>query len=85
MGLKRRPASPDTASPPPVDLDVAVKAFPPDERNWLRVTSMTEEGSLVVLGCSGNGKGDHIAHLAQMSVTVLPRLIERWKTSGGSD
>jgi hypothetical protein len=50
LGLKRRPASPDTASPPPLDLDVAVKAFPPDERNWLRVTSATEEGPRADVG-----------------------------------
>ncbi len=85
LGLKRREASPDKASPPPVDLDVIVKAFPPDERNWMRVTSDTEEGSLVVLGCRGKGKGDHIAHLAQMSVAVLPRLVQRWKSSGAPE
>ncbi len=82
LKLPRRPASPETASPPPVDLEVIVKSFPAGERNWMRVTSATEEGSFVVLGCGGKHKGDHIAHLAQMSVALLPRLVERWKPSG---
>lgn len=85
LGLTRQPVSPETASPPPVTVDAIVKTFPPDERNWMRVTSVTEEGSLVVLGCRGKGKGDHIAHLAQISVAVLPRLVQRWKPSGGSE
>jgi hypothetical protein len=37
------------------------------------------QGNLHVLACQGNGKGDHIAHLAQMSVSVLPPLIARWR------
>jgi hypothetical protein len=85
LGLKRVTASPETASPPPITIDVIVRAFPPDERNWMRVTSVTEQGSLVVMGCKGKGKGDHIAHLAQISQTVLPRLAERWKSTGAAE
>jgi hypothetical protein len=84
LSLKRNSVSPDTASPPPVEDEVILKTFPPDERNWMRVTSATEEGSLVVLGCKGKGKGDHIAHLAQVSVTMFPRLVERWKVGGSN-
>jgi len=79
LSLEREAVSPDTASPAPVDLSVAKRAFPSGERNWLRVTSQAHRQSFFLYGCSGKGKGDHIAHLAQMSVTVLPPLYERWK------
>jgi len=78
LEIEREPA-PASASPPPVALPVAKRAFPSGERNWLKVQSRAQSGELVVLGCAGDGKGDHIAHLAQMSVTVLPPLRERWR------
>lgn len=79
LSVEREPASPEAASPPPVDLPVATRAFPSGERNWMQVVTRVEQGNFSVYGCTGNGKGDHIAHLAQMSVTVLPALRERWK------
>jgi hypothetical protein len=79
LSLERQPVSSDAASPPPVDLKVAKMAFPSGERNWLRYVTKAEKKDFHVYGCAGNGKGDHIAHLAQMSVTVLPLLRERWK------
>ncbi len=79
LALERRAVEPGVASPPPVDLPVAKRAFPTGERNWLNVVSEAHANDLHVYGCTGEGKGDHIAHLAQMSVTVLPRLRERWK------
>jgi hypothetical protein len=79
LSLRRQVVAPESASPPPVELGVAKRAFPDGERNWLRVESQVQEGSFHLYGCSGGGKGDHIAHLAQMSVTVLPPLRERWK------
>jgi hypothetical protein len=79
LSLERQTVAPESASPPPVDLTVAKRAFPTGERNWLRVVSEVHHEALYVYGCAGNGKGDHIAHLAQMSVTVLPPLRERWK------
>ena len=78
VSLKRQPVSGD-ASPPPVNLKVAKMAFPSGERNWLRYVTKAQKKNLYVYGCAGNGKGDHIAHLAQMSVTVLPLLRERWE------
>ena len=69
-----------------VDLPVAVRAFPSGERNWLQVASQAKKGHFALYGCTGKGKGDHVAHLAQMSVTVLPPLVERWQpdASGSS-
>lgn len=81
LEVERKEVSPDEASPPPSELEEAKKAFPSKDREWMRVTSEARRGSMLVLGCSGEGKGDHIAHLAQMSVTVLPKLRERWKES----
>jgi len=79
LSVPREKVDPDEASPQPVELLVARNAFPTGERRWLRVTSEARSGNLYVYGCEGNGKGDHIAHLAQMSATVLPPLVERWK------
>lgn len=85
LSLKRTPVAPGSASPPPVDIPVAKRAFPERERNWLNVVSRTQEGDFYLYGCTGKLKGDHIAHLAQMSVTVLPLLRERWHETASSD
>jgi hypothetical protein len=79
LDVKRQKVDPIDASPEPVDLPVALRAFPSGERRWLRVISEAHEGNLHVYGCTGKGKGDHIAHLAQMSATVLPHLARRWR------
>jgi hypothetical protein len=79
LGLERRPVTSADASPPPVKLRSAVFAFPEGEKRWLSIASEVRQGGLTVLGCTGNGKGDHIAHLAQMSETVLPPLVARWR------
>jgi hypothetical protein len=68
-----------SAQPPHVTFPLAVSAFPSKERRWLTVKSAAHVGNFHVLGCTGDGKGDHIAHLAQMSVTVLPELKKRWQ------
>lgn len=68
----------EASSPPRVTLAPALAAFPAREQNWLRVKTVAHRGKLHVYGCAGNGKSDHIAHLAQMSVTVLPELVKRW-------
>jgi hypothetical protein len=79
LDLRRETVTSDTASPPPVELSVAKRAFPDKERNWLQVVSRAERRHFHLYGCTGTQKGDHIAHLAQMSVTMLPPLIERWR------
>lgn len=79
LGLTRREVSDPARSPAPVNLPVALNAFPTGERRWLTVTSEVREGDLYVLGCRGKGKGDHVAHLAQMSTSALPLLVARWR------
>ncbi|HEY6728364.1 MAG TPA: hypothetical protein VI197_30345 [Polyangiaceae bacterium] len=78
LSLKRTAVT-GNASPPPVDIPVAKRAFPDGERNWLNVVSQAHEKDFYLYGCTGKLKGDHIAHLAQMSVTVLPLLRDRWQ------
>jgi hypothetical protein len=65
-------------SPPKVKFKAAVNAFPISKRRWLRSRTESHAGNFHVYGFAGNTKEDHIAHLAQMSVTVLPKLKERW-------
>ena len=57
----------------------AVKAFPAAKPKWLKPTSEVHEGDFHVFAYSGRTPEDHIAHLAQMSESVLPRLKDRWK------
>jgi hypothetical protein len=76
LGVDREPSG---ESPPPVDFDVAVKAFPADGRRWLEARSAAHKGGFYLYGYEGKTAEDHIAHLAQMSVTVLPKLRERWE------
>ena len=45
LSLERQAVAPDSASPPPVDLKVAKRAFPTGERNWLRVVSKAQQES----------------------------------------
>lgn len=77
LTLERREVSEDL-SPPQVKFKAAVDAFPISKRRWLRLQTEAQKGDFIVQGFTGDTKEDHIAHLAQMSVTVLPKLRERW-------
>ncbi|MRG90801.1 hypothetical protein [Polyangium spumosum] len=46
---------------------------------WLEQRSEARQGDLHIAGYRGFKEDDHIAHLAQMSQTVLPALVEYWK------
>lgn len=81
LSLQRTEVTDGSASPPPVDIPVAKRAFPERERNWLNVVSRAQAKDFYLYGCTGKLKGDHIAHLAQMSVTVLPLLRDRWQAA----
>ena len=78
LGIARKQVDP-TESPPPVSFTTAVTAFPADGRKWLTAVNEAHEGDFHVYAYTGNTPEDHIAHLAQMSVTVLPHLKERWQ------
>lgn len=78
LGIARKQVDP-TYSPPPVTFATAVTAFPADGKKWLTAVNEAHEGDLHVYAYTGNTPEDHIAHLAQMSVTVLPPLKQRWQ------
>lgn len=78
VGANREPVD-ASQSPPPMEFREAVEAFPIREVKWLKIQSKGELGDLHVFGYTGQDKSDHIAHLAQMSVTVLPWLKRRWQ------
>jgi len=46
---------------------------------WLQQDTDARRGDLHVAGYRGFREDDHIAHLAQMSTTVLPELVAYWK------
>ena len=77
VGAERTPAS-DT--PPRVTTKTALAAFNKGAQET-RLEQKTEgkKGGLHVRGYSGQTPDQHMAHLVQMSVTVLPELAERWK------
>lgn len=77
VGVERKSVDPETASPAPVEIPVVLHAFPAG-RTWMRVIDEAHEGGFHVYGCEGKAEGDHIAHLAQISETVLPSLVKRW-------
>lgn len=81
LELVREDVEPEQASPPEVELEVARSAFPAREQNWMQVVTAVHENNFHLLGCTGNDKPDHIAHLAQMSTSVLPHLAERWSAT----
>ena len=76
LGLERTPVA---ESPAEVAFPSAVTAFPARDRRWLQGRSVVHAGDFHLYGYAGTEKADHIAHLAQLSVTVLPALAERWR------
>jgi hypothetical protein len=66
-------------TPPKVTLASAVGAMPKKTEQWLVQKTEARQGSLHVRGYQGQTPEHHMAHLIQMSVTVLPELAERWK------
>jgi hypothetical protein len=66
-------------TPPRVTTPALLAALPKPQDTWLEQTSDAKMGGLHVRGYSGQTPDQHMAHLVQMSVTVLPELAERWR------
>jgi hypothetical protein len=77
LGIERVKVDAST-SPPQATFESAINSFPRDSRAWLQALTAAHAGNFHLYGYSGRDKPDHIAHLAQLSVTVLPELAERW-------
>ncbi|NUQ78800.1 MAG: hypothetical protein HUU21_35185, partial [Polyangiaceae bacterium] len=71
--------SPSSEAPPKVTLPSTVGVVPKDSQQWLAPTTEARLGGLHVRGFTGQTPEHHMAHLIQMSVTVLPELAERWQ------
>jgi hypothetical protein len=52
---------------------------PKHAERWLEQTTQARAGGMLVRGYVGKSPEHHMAHLIQMSVTVLPDLAERWQ------
>jgi hypothetical protein len=67
------------AQPAKVTLPATVGVWSKEAERWLEQTTEARLGGLHVRGYVGQTPEHHMAHLVQMSVTVLPELNERWK------
>lgn len=76
VGATRSAAS---GSPPKVTFASAVGVVPKHAERWLDQTTEARAGGMRVRGYEGKTPEHHMAHLIQMSVTVLPELAERWQ------
>lgn len=77
VGAERTAAQ---ATPPRVTTKTALAAFNKGAQDTrLEQTTEGKKGGLHVRGYSGQTPDQHMAHLVQMSVTVLPELAERWQ------
>lgn len=65
--------------PPRVTMPALVGIMAKEAERWLQQTTEARLGDLHVRGYVGQTPEHHMAHLVQMSVTVLPELAERWK------
>jgi hypothetical protein len=79
LGGERKPADPKSDSPRKVELASAAALFGDKPVLALEAKSVVRAGSFRVLGYAGDSSQHHVAHLAHMSVTVLPLLSERWR------
>ncbi|HRI72162.1 MAG TPA: hypothetical protein PK156_48345, partial [Polyangium sp.] len=66
-------------TPPRITIPPLLAALPKPQEAWLEQTTEAKTGELHVRGYSGQTPDQHMAHLVQMSVTVLPDLVERWR------
>ena len=66
-------------TPARVTTPALLAALPKPQDTWLEQMTEAKMGGLHVRGYSGQTPDQHMAHLVQMSVTVLPDLAERWR------
>jgi hypothetical protein len=81
VDAQREPSDPELTSPPDVNLQAAVGVVAKSSKQLLKQTSEARLGQLHVRGYVGKTAEHHMAHLLQMSTTVLPELVARWSAA----
>jgi hypothetical protein len=77
--------SPAAEAPPKVSLPSMAGVWSKDAERWLEQKTEAKKGGFHVRSYVGQTPEHHMAHLVQMSVTVLPELAERWKGTADAD
>jgi hypothetical protein len=72
---------PMAAPPEHVQLKAAEGAVSKALEKWMEPTYEATVGTFHVRGYRGNTPEHHMAHLLQMSATVMPELVARWRTA----
>ena len=72
---------PKEAPPEHVQLKAAEGAVSKALEKWMEPISEATVGTFHVRGYRGNTPEHHMAHLLQMSATVMPELVSRWRTA----
>lgn len=76
-----RRTEPAAEAPEHVQLKAAEGAVSKALEKWMDPVSEAKVGTFHVRGYRGNTPEHHMAHLLQMSATVLPELVARWRTA----
>jgi hypothetical protein len=79
LGLNELTRNRVPAKPQIVNFDAARRATPSHHKDGLVPSTEAHRKGLQVHGYRGDRAEHHIAHLVQMSVTVLPPLVARWE------
>ncbi|MEP7123900.1 MAG: hypothetical protein ABJE95_23430 [Byssovorax sp.] len=74
-------AEPKDAAPEHVQLKAAEGAVSKALEKFMEPTYEATVGTFHVRGYRGNTPEHHMAHLLQMSATVMPELVARWRTT----
>ena len=81
LGLVDGKRGEPSPAPEHVNLKSGEKAVAKKLEKWMEPTTEATVGSFHVRGFRGNTKEHHTAHLLQMAATVMPELVNRWKTA----
>ena len=76
-----RRTEPKAEPPEHVQLKAAEGAVSKALEKWMEPISEATVGTFHVRGYRGNTPEHHMAHLLQMSATVLPELVSRWRAA----
>jgi len=78
VGAENEPLDPDHDAPHYVELESMANAVDHSKEKTMEPTSEARKGCFHVIGYKGETQEHHMAHLFEMSQTLLPELVERW-------